>query len=197
MSTNYRLKTDLQEALQMAQGLESYVRGDALYGTGGSMFGNTPALTIGALLLRLRRLEAMSEQFKRKQGADFEKAIELHDFVQKEWRVHYEEKMLREAHSRLDAMKGFFQECNDNPRQCRSIYKPEAMRRTIVEEIRIEMGEMGIASDELKDKVRERDGKLRAYLELNAFIWSDTLKPVYGEQQFWWLYAQPSVPEDK
>ncbi|MGB1288092.1 MAG: hypothetical protein ACPG7F_16260, partial [Aggregatilineales bacterium] len=170
MSANYRLSNDLKEALQMAQGLNSYVRADALYGTGGSMFGNAPSLTIGGLLLRLRRLDMLRDEMKRKQGADLDKAIELHDMVQSEWRVHYEEKMLKEANSRLDAMRSFFQECNDNPRACRGNYKPEAMRRTIVQEILIEMGELGISSKDLTSKLRDRDGKLRAYIEITPFI---------------------------
>jgi hypothetical protein len=53
------LERDLNEARDMANGLADYVRGDQLYGSvGGGLFGsgNKPALTVGALLLRLRRL---------------------------------------------------------------------------------------------------------------------------------------------
>ena len=198
MASTYSVSKDVKEALEMAQQLNDYVRSDELYGSTSGMYGgNTPALTIGALLMRLRRLDAMRAEFKKKQLADFEKAQEMHRFVQNEWTVHYEHKMLKEAESRLDAMRGFFDECNDSPKQCRSIYRPEASRRTIVEEIRREMAEMGIESEALEKKVKERDGKLRSYLEIAPFIWDEALKPVYPEQKYWWLYAIPSVPEDK
>ena len=62
----YRIDTDLSEARAMADGLDAYVRQDELYGHagGGGLFGGgkLPSLTIGALLLRLRRLRALADQ---------------------------------------------------------------------------------------------------------------------------------------
>ena len=57
--TNYDRSKDLNEARKMADSLEPYVLGDQVYGSvGGGFFtgGNMPSLTIGALLMRVRRL---------------------------------------------------------------------------------------------------------------------------------------------
>ena len=58
--------TDLKEAQAMTNALEGYLLGDELYGRVGSggLFGGgkMPALTIGALLLRLRRLRVLADR---------------------------------------------------------------------------------------------------------------------------------------
>ncbi|MEL6526404.1 MAG: hypothetical protein AAFQ07_11920, partial [Chloroflexota bacterium] len=60
MSASYDINKDLKEAKAMADGLADYLRGDVLYGsTQGGFFSRMPSLTVGALLMRLRRLDAL------------------------------------------------------------------------------------------------------------------------------------------
>lgn len=198
MSAKYHLTTDLKEARQMVDVFEDYIRSEQVYGSTGGMFGsNAPALTVGSLLMRLRRLDHLREHLKRKQGAELDAIIEKHDAVQVAWRVHYEEKMIKEAHSRLDAMRTFFDECRDNPRLCRNIYRPEALRRTIVRELMLEMAELSIESEDLEKKTREVDGKLRGVVQESEFIWDGLLQQVYPSETFWWLYALPVETDEK
>lgn len=198
MSTKYRLDKDLSEAKKMADALEEYIRGADLYGNVGGMFGSgdTPALTVGALVLRLRRLEAQRGQMSAAQQLELDKAREKHTRVQKDWAVHYESKVLKEARSRLEAMKTFFQECQDQPRTCHANYQPEVLRRTIVQELLHVMEACRINSAEVKLKMAEADSKLHGIVTAAPFVWDTTLQAVYPDSEYWWLYQAPPLQPD-
>lgn len=190
------LERDLKEAADMAAGLADYLRGDQVYGSVGGMFGSgtQPALTIGALLLRLRRLRALSDSLTDGQRQQLTTVETQHEAIQREWSVHYEEKLLREANSRLDAMRAYFEECSQSPRQCANSYLPEALRRTIVQELVIAMDALNVASEDLNRKARDTDGKLRRYVQASDFVWAQEFVPVYPRADFWWLYMRPPQP---
>jgi hypothetical protein len=192
------LGRDLNEARDMANGLADYVRGEPLYGSlGGGMFGsgNKPALTVGALVLRLQRLRVLREHLTEAQKTQLDAVDHQHQTVQREWTMHYEEKVLREANSRLDAMRAYFEECAQNPRLCANAYMPEALRRTIVQELIILMDERNIASETLVTKARNTDGNLRKVTQASEFVWAKELAEVYPKAPFWWLYQRPPQPE--
>ena len=196
MSTQYSMETDLKEAAAMAEGLSEYVRGNQLYGsTGGGFFNNMPSLTIGALVMRLRRLQIMEGSMSDNQRQRLEQATALHDQVQREWFAHYEEKLLWEAESRLKSMLVFFRECRENPDQCPQLYKPEALKRTIVQELLGVMPGLRIESQVVSDKVKEADGALRSILTKSDFIWDEALAPIYPSDEYWWLYRTPPEKE--
>src|SRR6185295_9397557 len=156
----YSVDQDLKEAEAMAKALVPYVYEKELYGRVG---GNMPALTIGGLLMRLRRLKALRSLMHDKQQAKLAEIDALHQKAHSEWASAYEGKIVAEALSRLNGMKAFFDECNSEPRSCASAYMPEALKRTIVEEIRLVMRESNIASAELESKVRSTDTRLRGF----------------------------------
>jgi hypothetical protein len=197
MSSQYKLDRDLNEAKHMAQGLEEYLRGNEVYGTpaGGMFGGDAPALTIGALVMRLRRLTVLHDQLSEPQQQALATAQETHRHMQREWAVHYEQKIIKEANSRLDAIRTFFEECSDHPRNCAAIYKPEVLRRTIVQELRRVMEECKIYSADLDKKQREMDIKLRGFVRPANFLWSALLQEVYPADEFWWLYHAPVTEE--
>lgn len=192
MSAQYRFSRDVKQALTMAQSLEEYVRGDRLYGqTGAGALAGMPSMTVGGMLMRLRRLDVLRDHLKDHQIKNLDKAIEQYDAVRHEWAFHYEGKITREAHSRIDAMKGFFYECADNIRQCIGIYKPEMTRRTIVQELLKEMQVLDMSDATLMTKIEETDEKLKRYVEQAAFQWSDVLMPAFPKAEYWWLYCSP------
>ncbi len=196
MSEQYTIDKDLKEAEAMAKALVPYVHEGQLYGNvgGGGIFGsgNMPSLTIGAFLMRLRRLNTFSLDSDQK--ARLQKAEHRNEQVLKEWRVHYERKLVREAHSRLDAMRTFFEECAADPALCARVYGPEVLRRTTVQEIIIAMEEIGLTDDELTKKAAGVDGRLRRYLQASDFVWDEQLIPAYPEKPFWWMYQHPPTP---
>jgi len=193
VSANYDLARDLREAVAMADGFERYVTGTELYGaTGGFFFASTmPSLTVGALAMRLRRLHALSDQLDAQQRQQLAAAQETFDRVRREWQVHFNAKIVKEAFSRLDAMRTFFGECGKSTAACAQNYAPEALRRTIVEELRPLIEASGAPAEGLAEKLRTTDANLRAVLQPDRFIWSPQLQPVYPQSSYWWLYQRP------
>lgn len=192
MSAQYRLDTDLNEALKMASALQDYVRGGELYGNaGGGFFSKMPALTIGALVMRLRRLHALEAELSAPQRAQLRQAQAHYDETARDWRVHFEEKVRREAVSRLDALTPFFQDSKQNPRSAVTNYLPEASRRTIVQELLPVLDELGGADSAFKAKLKSADTALRALVQPCDFLWASPLQAVYSPQVYWWLYHRP------
>ncbi|NDJ62179.1 MAG: hypothetical protein GYB67_13710 [Chloroflexi bacterium] len=193
--TQYDLARDLNEAAAMAAGLQPYVLGDRLYGNVGSggMLArpDMPSLTIGALLMRLRRLNILSDQLTAAQRDQLTASAAQVEQVRSEWTVHYQEKLMHEGASRLKAIQAFFAECKDDPQLCANVYLPEALRRTIVQEIIVVLATYGLPGDELLSFSRKIDGELRRYTQPAPFIWAEQLAPVYPEPAYWWLYARP------
>jgi hypothetical protein len=195
MAERYSIEQDLREAKAMAEGLERYVQGEQLYGAAGSggffSGGKMPSLTVGALVMRLRRLRALEGQMNAQQRQQLREIEQKHESVRKEWRYHYEQKMVWEVNSRLDAMAAFFEECASDPKLCARVYLPEVLRRTTVEEILIAMKEMGIETRELDKKAKSTDSRLRRFTQPASFVWDQALETAYPQSQFWWMYSHP------
>ncbi|HEX2622463.1 MAG TPA: hypothetical protein VHL11_20025 [Phototrophicaceae bacterium] len=198
MSDKYSIDQDLREAKAMTDGLDRYLHDDQVYGTvTGGFFGNgnMPALTVGALVMRLRRLHALASGMTDAQRKQLQDIQSKHDAVRTEWRYHYEQKMVREANSRLDAMNAFFDECASDPALCARVYSPEVLRRTTVQELLMVMDDLNVAHDDVTKKARLIDSKLRRVIQPASFVWSENLQSVYPDSQFWWMYNRP--PEVK
>lgn len=196
MATHYKFGQDINQAERMAEVLEDYVRSEQLYGYAAGLFSNMPSMTVGGLLMRLRRLDMLRAHLKDHQSKRLDTAIEQYMLVRTDWAYHYTQKIRKESHSRIDAMKAFFYECSDNIRNCIGIYKPEIMRRTIVQELLGEMQALAINADqELLEKVQQIDEKLQKVTEPSDFQWANILQPAYDRQGFWWLYhSPPNIP---
>lgn len=191
MSESYDFARDLREARLMIENLETYVRGDELYQSVGGFFSKMPSLTAGAVLMRLRRLHELHTYLDDAQRQTLAEIQQTFEGVRDDWRKHYEDKLSREAYSRLNAMQNFFRECRDSLHNCSGMYRPEMLRRTIIEEIIFEMTQLKLADSDLAQQVRATDGKLRGVLRSDSFQWADVLRPAYPENTYWWLYGKP------
>lgn len=194
MSARYSLARDLDELEQMVERLGDYLLGDAMYlPVSGSFFraSSSPQMTIGALLLRRRRLSQLRPKLKRADGFRLDAALANHGKLRREWTLRYERKLLREIPSRLKVMAGFFRECGENPRDCAGAYPIEALRRTVAQEILMSMDEFGYDKSGAVASLRPADQALRRILRAGEFIWAPQLAPVYPSADFWWLYATP------
>jgi hypothetical protein len=192
---NYSIDQDLREAQAMVETLVPYVYEDNLYARLGGMgifsTSNMPSLTLGAVLLRLRRLRALEPHLSREQRQTLRLLEKRHREVRAEWRHHYDKKLVQEALSRLKMINVYCTECQENPRGCAGAYMPEALRRTIVQEIVTAMNDYGVHSAEVDSLLPQTDSQLRRYVYPVPFIWSPVLEPVYPQDPFWWLYARP------
>jgi len=79
-------------------------------------------------------------------------------------------------------------------RLCAGAYLPEALRRTIVQDLAAALQHYDLPVTDLQRSMRAIDSKLRRYTEPSEFIWAAALQPVYPQTAYWWLYAKPPVP---
>lgn len=194
--TNYTIDQDIKELRAMVDVLDPYVYENQLFKRiGGSAFStsNMPYMTIGSVLLRLRRLDAVTDQMTEAQRRDFQAAEAVNQRVYDAWTTHYRKKMVEEGLSRLKTMHSFFNDCKQSLRDCANGYRPEAWRRTVVEELYIALDEMNEPSAEFDSARRTADGLLRGFVRKGDFIWDSALQPVYPEKTFWWLYGKPEA----
>lgn len=192
----YSLDQDLREATAMAEGLERYIQGDQLYGTAGSggflSSGNLPSLTIGALLMRIRRLQGQVGKMTDGQNEQLRQIEARHQAVLKDWRYRYQDRMVWEANSRLDAINAFFDECTSNPRICSQVYMPEVLRRTTVQELIQPMKDLNVADlPDIEKKAHGIDARLRRFVRTSPFVWSQELASYYPQEVYWWMYSAP------
>lgn len=192
-TTKYTLTRDLEEAKALADNLLPYVYGEELYGSIGGKFGSSsmPSLTIGALLLRLRRLHALEASLTDTQKALLASIDAQNESVHSEWTQHYNSKLVAEANSRLKVIERYFDECTDDPRTCANNYLPEALRRTIVEDILATLERYNASTPELERAAKSIDSGLRRFVQPAEFIWAKELQPTYPQNVYWWLYALP------
>jgi hypothetical protein len=190
---NYSIDLDLVEAQALADHLVPYVYEPELYGSISGMFGSSsmPSLTIGALQMRLHRLRVLEDQMTGAQKAILTDIEARNEQVRQEWMVHYDDKMVLEGRSRLKVIQAFFADCEDDPRSCANNYMPEALRRTIVEDILKAFKSYHVPSAELAEVARLNDTKLRRFTQPSDFIWASALQPAYPRDEYWWLYALP------
>ncbi len=196
VSAKYSLKRDLEELAQMSGRLREYLLGDALYMPVGGGFlrgGGAPQLTIGAILLRRRRITLLRAALEAAGQAKLDAVIAQLDDAQREWTLHYEKKLRQEAGSRLTLLHGFIRDCGERPCDCAAAYPVEAMRRSIMQEILLALDEFAYDQSDILPKLEHCDAGLRVLLKRCDFIWSAELQPVYPRATFWWLYGKPAA----
>ncbi len=188
--THYDLSRDLDEAKTMTDGLEDYVRGDELYGSGsGGMFDADLKLTIGALLLRLNRLTALQGRLSSAQWLTLTAVQAEHDRVRTQWAEHYLHKLEREATSRLQGIDRFISECADDPAGCGDHYLTTAQARTTLQAALDALP----SNAGVRQGVQSSDSQLKTLTEPSAFLWSPVLESLYPKGIYWWLYARPKT----
>ena len=195
MTRQYSLERDLSELEAMVERLGDYVLGDKLFLPLTVSYARrsvTPQLSMGAMLLRRRRLGCLRESLRSTQLSRLNAALDQHDALQREWSLHYEKKLKAELPARIRQMGAFFRDCKESPAACAATYPAEALRRTLMQEILLALAEFGYASGETRAKVEPVDVALRRLLRPGNFIWASSLEAVYPKREFWWLHGSPA-----
>jgi len=186
---SFDLDRDVRTVEAMAARLKPYVYENELYGL---MPGDLPRLTVGGLLMRLRRLSALTDQLSPKQQNIVQSAQQQLDAIRKEWGVAYEGKLQRELTARLNSLGQFLSECHESPRRCFDGYPSAIEKRVIAQAIADEMEARNTATTITRASLTDFDNNLRRYVKpTDAFIWDARLEPAYPRDQYWYLYVEP------
>lgn len=188
----YDPTADVRAVEAMAANLTPYLYEKELYGM---ISNDLPRLTIGALLMRLHRLETLQDSLTPDQRQRVQNARQQLEQMRSEWRTHYEDKLIQEIQVRLNGLSAFVEEYADDKQQARSAYPAEATYRLIVEALVQEAQHLNLWSDELKGNLSRLDARLRGLLDKDSFTFVPPkgLEEVYPQDTYWWLYAYPAT----
>lgn len=187
----FDLDRDLRALATMASNLTPYLYEDEMYGY---LSGDLPNLTLGGLLLRLYRLGHLENLLDADQQTMLQDARINFEAECAKWAVHYETKLQQELHARLDAFDQFLNECGDDLPSCAANYPVQAEKRTIIEHLNDELVELEARPEEIENRLRHIDQKLRRLLVESDFISDERLAAVYPKGRFWWMYGY--IPEN-
>jgi hypothetical protein len=182
------LAKDADHARDMAGHLDPYLYEDELYGTLGR---SKPKLTVGGLLLRLHRLEALQDQLAPAQAEAFAQAQADFDSARSDWATHYREKIKHELQARQRSFAWFLDDCDEKPKTCAGAYPVEAEKRTIIHHLLAEGEARGLDLAEEATLQAALDDRLRRRFKPGAFVWPAAFQPAYPFDWFWWLYGGP------
>ena len=187
----FDLDRDLRALATMASNLTPYLYEDEMYGY---LSGDLPNLTLGGLLLRLYRLGHLENLLDADQQTMLQDSRINFEAECAKWAVHYETKLQQELHARLDAFDQFLNECGDDLPSCAANYPVQAEKRTIIEHLNDELVELEARPEEIENRLRHIDQKLRRLLVESDFISDERLTAVYPKGRFWWMYGY--IPEN-
>lgn len=144
-----------------------------------------PQLSIGGLLLAQARLVACGGNLP----AEARAAL---DGARLRWRVAWEQKSLREFHTRLMMWSDFLDEYRRKPEEHAPRYGYEVTRRLMLELLAEAAGRSALPPAEL-DLWNGLDALLKASLQAGKFIWDDRLQPGFPQPAYWYLYGRLRV----
>lgn len=195
MTRRYSLERDLGELERMVARLPDYLLSEKFslpLAAGFSPRSTLPQLSLGHLLLRRRRLHGLRDKLHPQQQARLDATRDRHSALQREWTVHYGKKLRLELPARLRQMAPFFRDCQDDPAACAAAYPPEALRRTLAQEIMLALDEFDYGGSDSLALVKATDHTLRQLIMAGDFIWAPGLASAYPREEFWWLYGRPA-----
>jgi len=145
----------------------------------------TPQLTIGSLVLSLKRLSALDHSGQ--QQAELSEITAQIEQVRQEWRANWAKKAAQEYGSRLNLWQQYLRELRDDPRQQANFYANEVRHRAILQLLQSEMLDSH-PQNEVEQLVMH-DAILRGLTKPADFVWESEVKSAFSRELFWFLWV--------
>jgi hypothetical protein len=143
-----------------------------------------PRLTLGGLLLAIKRIQARSNGPQYSELTD--ESTQKIEAVRKHWQSAWARKAELEISSRLMQWENFLGEYRKDPQMYARAYPREVYRRVILQLLRYETGQnessAGTALEDL-------DRYLAKVFISGEFCWDSDLEPGFSKDEYWFLYG--------
>ena len=184
--------TDLTIAEAMVAELEEYLIKDELYRTmiirapGGDL---NVRMTAGDLLSRFQRLQGESAELTTAQREKLAAIMKQAETIIYSLHSRFQQRLEREMKARLDSLRWFLDDCDEDRACCRTEFPYEMRNRQRIEEILKRMG--GALPAALKAQLQQIDQHIRQIATASPFIWDERLQVAFPRTPYWYLYMRP------
>lgn len=185
-----KLSRDLKILEAMADGMDAYLRSEALFGKMSGV--GMPMLTIGGYLLRQHRLYALRDSLSPEERARLEEAMTLFNRALVEKVVRFEEKTHQELEARIRQMEEYLRDLENKQASgmnYATAVEPRAMIAALID--KLEMAPYQL-NPRIPQQVDLLDKNLRRRWRSGEFVWTDGWQPAYPPERYWWLYGHPA-----
>lgn len=147
-----------------------------------------PKLTLGWVLFYTLQCEhwVRNGGLSHQEATQADQILKRIQYVRTKWSVAWERKAKKELMARLKIWGSFLSDFQRDPEEHACRYAYEVNRRVLVGLLR---AEAGVVDDAEEDLFGALETVLRAYFVPGEFVWSEGLKDIYGEKDFWYLYG--------
>jgi hypothetical protein len=185
------LERDLLIVEASAADLKDNLLEDSIYWTLRAPRGHhvLPKGTLGGLLMRLHRLDALEDDLTPQQRERLHAAATTVREELQTWAAQAEEMALREIKARLGAWSAYLEEVGGDPDRYIAEYPTQVQGRVALDFLLEYAGDAVSAGT--RSAVTTADNLLRSIGVASPFVWDDALIPAYPKSRFWWLYVQP------
>jgi hypothetical protein len=186
------LDRDLRFVSIMSGDLKDYLLSDVLYWSlsdpGPSSY-PYPLGTVGGLLLRLRRLDAVHDQLSPDQYARLEEATTKTHEALDAWIVQCEQKVVREIKARLQTWSAFLDDLSADAQRFHSEYATQVEGRVILSML-FPMAGTGADGQGFMARLASLDERLRMVCGPGEFVWDPIFTSAFPRGEYPWLYVQ-------
>ncbi len=186
----YLLRDDLAILCQMVHHADAYLVSDA---TRWDMaVANMPPMTIGGVLMRLRRLNVLREQLNAEEQHRLETAGSAFDAALFEKVVRFEQRAHDELHTRLREWTTYLRDVPSKSAAAVDNYAGKVDGRVVIDELVAKLGEPPYQqAPRLAADIAAVDNRLRALWVPGGFVWDPVWEAAYAPNRFWYLYGAP------
>lgn len=188
---------DLAVIREMANEFQNYILSDEVYHTlvVRTRLGDERIQSSGGdLLARLHKLQAQVNQLSVEEQREFTQLRQKLDADMADFRTRFHSLLEREVKARLNSLKWFLDECQQDRRQCRVTYPFEIRNRQRIDAIWEVLG--ATPPEGMRGQIEAVDRRIRGTTSPAEFVWDDHVKGIYPQGKYWYLYVLPSVVKE-
>ncbi len=187
------IERDVALCRAMVTEIEDYLRSNVLFWepnrslAGGEQL---PKLTLGGLLLAMRRLETLRRRLEPSQEKALNQAGDSLIAERSAWPGRYGAKLDRDLQSKLDTWAWYLDDCQQRGESAIAHYPHQVADRVKIDLLLEEADEVGLEAASKRAKLAVMDKWLRTHFQPGDFCWPPALRPGFDSNRFWYLWGE-------
>ncbi len=148
-----------------------------------------PRLSIGVFLLTEDELIAQKTNMDSEQAAEYSRLRLKRQGIFRKWKSAIQRKSLQELGMRRNLWRALVEEIEEKKRQ-KFDYKQDVRNRVMFQRLQ-DLVDPSMVDEDLIQGMQSIDTRYISQSQRAEFVWDPELKPLYGEDDYWFLYRIP------